>query len=264
LASRVFGPLFKTPTRRFARIAARFENDVVNKGPQTAAANALPGFAMQVSAEGMENIPSEGPVLIVSNHPGGLDSMALVSSIPRLDIAALVSDIPFLNSMPGIRKHVIFVDFKTIGGMNALREAIQHLKEGGSLLLFAHGEVEPDPGIMQGARETIAEWSPSIEVMLRKVPETRLVIATVSNALLKRFIFSPLTRLRRNPAKRQKLGEFIQVIEQMLSPEKLQVRPEITFSKPIKVSALGNEKYLPVIIAKAQEQFDRVALQQRS
>jgi len=255
-ASNLFGPLFRMPTRRFARIAARFENDVVAFDPRVAATHALPKLALQPDPVGIENIPREGPALIVSNHPGALDSIALVSSIPRPDITALVSDIPFLNAMPGIRKHVIFVDFKAIGGMEALREAIAHLQEGGSILLFAHGEVEPDPGFMPGARESIEEWSRSIEVMLRKVPETRLIIATVSDALLPRFINDPLARLRRDPAKRQKLGEFMQVIMQMLSAEKLRVHPRITFSKPLKVSDLGSGKYLPAIIARAQKQLD--------
>jgi hypothetical protein len=212
---------------------------------------------MQATANGIENIPIEGPVLIVSNHPGGLDSIALVSSIPRPDITALVSDIPFLNAMPGIRKYVIFVDFKTIGGMEALREAIAHLQKGGAILLFAHGEVEPDPGFMPGAWESIEEWSRSIEVMLRKVPETKLVISTVSDALLPRFIHHPLTKLRRDPAKSQKLGEVLQVVRQMLSPEKLKVHPRITFSRPMSVDEFGAGRYMPEIIDRAQKQMDR-------
>jgi hypothetical protein len=256
-ASKLFRPLFRSPTSKFARIAARFENDVVDYDPRTAATNALPKLALQPTAEGIENIPLEGPVLIVSNHPGALDSIALVSSIPRPDITALVSDIPFLNAMPGIRKHVIFVDFKAIGGMEALREAIAHLQEGGAILLFAHGEVEPDPGFMLGARESIEEWSRSIEVMLRKVPQTRLVIATVSDALLPRFIHHPFTLLRKAPAKRQKLGEVLQVIMQMLSPEKLRVRPRITFSKSLSVDDLETGMYMPEIIERAQKQMDR-------
>jgi hypothetical protein len=255
-ASKLFGPLFRSPTSKFARIAAHFENDVVEFNPRVAATNALPRLAMKATANGIENIPLGGPVLIVSNHPGGLDSIALVSSIPRPDITALVSDIPFLNAMPGIRKHVIFVDFKAIGGMEALREAIAHLQKGGAILLFAHGEVEPDPGFMPGARKSIEEWSKSIEVMLRKVPETKLVISTVSDALLPRFIDHPVTKLRRDPAKSQKLGEVMQVLMQMLSPEKLQVHPRITFSRPMSVADLRTESYLPVIIERAQKQMD--------
>ena len=257
LASKLLGPLFSLPTRRFARVATRFENDVVAYDPRVAATNALPKLALQPTAVGVGNIPREGPVLIVSNHPGALDSMALVSSIPRPDIAALVSDVPFLHAMEGIRKHVIFVDFETIGSMVALREAILHLQNKGAILLFAHGIVEPDPGFMPGARRSIEEWSSSIEVMLRKVPETRLVIATISNSLLPHFIHHPLTLLRRDPARRQLLGEFLQVIRQMLSPEKLQVRPRITFSKPLKVSDLGYGRYMPEIIERAQKQMDR-------
>ncbi len=254
LMNRIFGPLFRLPTRRFARIAARFENDVAEMGPMAGARNALPRFAMQVSSKGQKNIPLEGPVLIVSNHPGGLDSLALVSQIPRKDLKALVSDIPFLHALDDIQDHVIYVNFKAIGGMAALRTAIEHLHNGGSILLFAHGDVEPDPETMPGAVETISEWSQSVEVMLRKVPETTLVIASVSNVLLSRFITSPITRLRRQPTRKQKLAEFTQVIQQMLSPEKLQVLPHITFSNPGRFDGVC-DKQMPSIIRRAQQQL---------
>ncbi len=92
--------------------------------------------------------------------------------------------------------------------------------------------------------------------MLRKVPKTRLVISTVSDALLPRFIYHPLTKLRREPAKSQKLGEVMQVLRQMLSPEKLQVHPRITFSRPLSVTDLGLGEYLPEVISRAQKQLD--------
>lgn len=255
LMNRIFGFLFRLPTQRFARIAAQFENDVIDVGPMVGARNALPKFAMQVDTRGQENIPTKGPVLIVSNHPGGLDSLALVSQIPRKDITALVSDIPFLHALSGIQKHVIYVNFKAIGGMAALRTAIEHLRNAGAILLFAHGEVEPDPETMSGASETIPDWSQSIEVMLRKVPETALVIATISNVLLSRFVNSPITRLRRQPTRKQKLAEFTQVILQMLSPDRLQVHPHISFSHPMKLDG-GIKKQMPSITQRAQEQLN--------
>lgn len=254
LVNRIFGPIFQIPTRRFARIATQFESDVVKLGPMIGARNALPKFAMQVVSRGQENIPSKGPVLIVSNHPGGLDSLALVSQIPRKDITALVSDIPFLHALERIQKHVIYVNFKAIGGMAALRTAIEHLRNAGSILLFAHGDVEPDPETMSGASETISDWSQSIEIMLRKVPETSLVIATISNVLLSRFIRSPITRLRRQPTRKQKLAEFTQVIWQMLFPDKLRVLPHISFSEPIEQGRAIN-KQMPFIIQRARDQL---------
>jgi hypothetical protein len=254
LLYRIFGPIFQLPTRRFARIAARFESDVAKLGPMMGARKALPRFSMQVVSRGKEHIPPKGPVLIVSNHPGGLDSLALVSQIPRKDITALVSDVPFLYALEGIQKHVIYVNFKAIGGMAALRTAIEHLRNGGSILLFAHGDVEPDPETMSGASETISDWSQSIEIMLRKVPETTLVIATISNVLLSRFINSPITLLRRQPTRKQKLAEFTQVIQQLLSPDKLRVLPHITFSEPIEQDRTIN-KQMPSIIQRATDQL---------
>jgi hypothetical protein len=184
-----------------------------------------------------------------------LDSLALVSQIQRRDIKALVSDIPFLHALVRIQKHFIFVDFKTIGGMAALRAGIDHLRTGGALLIFAHGEVEPDPETMVGAVETMPDWSRSIEVMLRKVPLTSLVIATTSNVLLSKFLNNPITRLRRDPARKQKLGEFMQVIQQLLKPDKLHVSVHMTFSEPIR---FDDTQYgsMSVIIQRAHNQLD--------
>jgi len=63
----------------------------------------------------------------------------------------------------------------------ALRSAIDHLHSGGSLLIFAHGDVEPDPELrFTGAHESILEWSRSVEAMLRKVPQAWLQVTIAS------------------------------------------------------------------------------------
>ncbi len=70
---------------------------------------------------------------------------------------------------------------------NAVRRSIQHLKDGGAVLIFPSGQIDPDPAVLPGAREALEKWSKSIAIMLRRVPETRLVSAITSGVLHEKF-----------------------------------------------------------------------------
>jgi hypothetical protein len=193
---------------------------------------------------------------LVSNHPGGLDSLGIVSCISRNDLRALASDVRFLHHLDYFHRYLYYVDFKSTGGMLALRDAIRHMQSGGALLLFAHGDVEPEPESFPAARDEIARWSPSIEIILRKVPETRLQILTVSGAVQANYLRHPLTLIRREPARRQKLAEFLQVIAAMLMPKARTTLIHITTGMPIMTMKLGMGRWMPNIIQLAQSQMD--------
>ncbi len=55
--------------------------------------------------------------------------------------------------------------------MAAARSGIRHLQNGGALLLFGTGLIDPDPAVYPGAEKEIENWSPSIDLFLRHVPE---------------------------------------------------------------------------------------------
>ena len=117
--------------------------------------------------------------------------------------------------------------------MAALRQAVAHLQAGGALMLFPHGDVEPDPASMPGAHKALGDWSPSVEVLLRKAPQAVLQIVIASGVLLPRFAGSPVVRIRRKPEHRQKLAEIIQVIQQLLFPRSLESRVQPLFGRPV-------------------------------
>jgi hypothetical protein len=255
-AQRLISPFLRNTTRRFGHIAADFYDQVNRLGISQGASVALSRFKHQVQARGPGYIPMVGPLLLVSNHPGGLDSLGIVSCIPRNDLRALASDVKFLHHLDYLQRYLVFVDFKTTGGMLALRDAIAHLQTGGAVLLFAHGDVEPEPESFPDARNEIARWSPSIEIILRKVPNTRLQILTVSGAVQARYLRHPLTWLRREPARRQKLAEFLQVISAILFPKTEITRIHITAGEPAETTQLGEGRWMPGIVQRAQSQMD--------
>ncbi len=248
----IIAPLLRNPATKLAKILADFYDGVVNKSPSQGAIDTLPKFNIEVQRSGHPGMPMSGSHLLISNHPGGLDSVGILSCIPRADIKVLVSDVNLMRKLDYLNRYAIFVDFKTFGGMSALRDAISHLNQGGSLLLFAKGEVEPDPACFPGAVESIEKWSPSLEIMLRKSPTTSVQILSVSGAILPRFAFHPLTRLRRRPETRQKLAEFMQAIASLYYPKKAKTILKIRFSEILSAESIHRESILPYIMKMAQ------------
>ena len=245
-------PLFWWPTARFARVADSFDQAVAQGGISVGAQRVLPDFSLEVSVRGGETMPQQGPLLVVSNHPGAYDSLAIMASIPRRDLAVVLSDVPFLRTLNAAR-FFIFVPPDTTGRAEALRVAIRWLKQGGALLIFAHGQVEPDPAWMPGADLSIQDWSRSIEALLRKAPETCLQLCIASNVLLSRFVHSPLVKIRHQPFARQKLAEFLQVATQMIAPARVKVFPKLSFGKPLGLADLSNTALMPAVIQQARQ-----------
>jgi hypothetical protein len=86
------------------------------------------------------------------------------------------------------------------------------------IINFAHGDVEPDPELSPGASEAIGDWSRSIDIMLRKVPETWLLATIASGVLMPKFMRNPVVKIRKTEARRQKLAEVLQMSRQMVRP----------------------------------------------
>lgn len=238
---RRMGWLFYQPARRFAEIFSRADEETGRSGLFAGGRSLLEDLSVQVQPRGSEYLPANGPLVVVSNHPGAYDSAALASCIPRRDLKIIVYETQFYHALPQISQRMIMAPADPPGRMLALRRAIQHLQEGGAILQFGSGRIEPDPAAASGAEEWFENWSPSLEVMLRKVPGTILVLAITSGVLLRRFAAHPLTYLRRGAINRRRLAEFIQVIYHLMHPGALQIDVQISFSGPICLEELERE-----------------------
>jgi hypothetical protein len=251
-ARRLLGPLFRLPAGRFAGIIARADDEIRSSGLSGGARSVLADFSLRPTVWGAEYVPAEGPLLIVSNHPGAYDSLAIMASVPRKDLKVVISDVGFTRAFAAAREYYIYAPRDTAGRMKALRASIAHLASGGALLLYAHVEVEPDPETSPGASEALRDWSRSIEIILRRVPETRLQVSIASGILMPRFLNSPLVKMRRNAPQRQKLAEFLQVSWQMVSPRSVQPKIHLSFSAPVEGRELPRDGLMPAVIAMAE------------
>jgi len=251
LARRLLGPLFGLPAGRFAGIIVRSDDEIRSSGLPGGARSVLADFGFEPIVWGAERIPKDGPLLVASNHPGAYDSLAIMASVPRTDLKVVISDVGFTRAFAAAGEHFIYAPNTTAGRTRALRASIRHLAGGGALLIYPHTEVEPDPETSPGAREALGDWSRSIEIMLRRVPRTRLQLAIASGILLPRFIESPLVKVRRGPAQRQKLAEFLQVSWQMVFPKRVRPRIHLSFAAPVPGHDLPAGRLMPAVVEMA-------------
>ena len=238
---RNLGWLFRLPTQRFASIFSSADQAARETGLFGAGQELLRNLTVRCQARGLENLPREGPLIVASNHPGAYDSAALAASIPRPDVKIIVYEIPFYHALEHIQQRMIFVNPNPDLRMSALRSAIDHLRSGGALIQFGTGRIDPDPAVQEGSVENLQNWSPSLEIMLRKAPETQLTLAMVSGVLMKRFVHHPLTLLRQDPIARRRIAEFMQVIWQLITRKDPGVTTKISFAPPVATADLQSD-----------------------
>jgi len=242
--------LFEKPAIRLSQLALEFDLRIRQRGILDAFQWVLPYFVKDVTAHNSKMIPRDGPLLVVANHPGTVDSLAIGASLPRKDLKIVSGPTPFTRSLPTFSRHLIYSSPDRHVRTAAVREAIRHLEAGGALLIFPRGRLEPDPAIQRGAGESIGRWSRSAELFRRVVPETRLVVAIASHVLNARFLHQPLAWVRKSPEGRQRVAEFVQTLCQLCFAKRFSVSPRITFSEVHRGSDAD-------VIALAQQTFEQ-------
>ncbi|ETI62333.1 lysophospholipid acyltransferase family protein [Marinomonas profundimaris] len=120
----------------------------------------------------LENIPKDGPVVIVANHPlGAIEGVILADLIGQMrrDVKVLANEM--LKRLPEIRD--LFIGVDVFGGKSAqrtngqaIREAHRHLADGGLLVVFPAGEVSTYPKGEKALADI--EWSQSVAKFLKR------------------------------------------------------------------------------------------------
>jgi hypothetical protein len=258
-ARRRLGGIADRPARRLATLMVEFDRRTRDNGLRDGCRYLLPTFVSHVDYPGAENVPATGPVLVCANHPGAYDGFCMVAGLPRDDIRVLTSDIPFFSALPHVSSHLIQTDTDPYRRLAAVRASIRHLQSGGIVHTFARGFLEPDPlsapGAVDDAIASLQEWSPSLELILRKAPETRVVVAIGGGVVSPRWLRSPLVRYRKTPHQRRKLAEFMQIIYQLLRPGRLLMAPRVAFGPALSPAELmpSEPGALQRIIASARD-----------
>ncbi len=133
-----------------------------------------------VASGSTENIPEEGPVVIVANHPlGAIEGVILADLVGsvRQDVKVLANEL--LKRLPELDDLFIGVDVfngkeSKRTNAKAIRDANRHLADGGLLIVFPAGEVS---SYRKGAKTlTDIEWSKSVAKFVKRHQATTVPI----------------------------------------------------------------------------------------
>jgi len=118
------------------------------------------------------NIPKEGPLVITANHPHGLvDGMVLAELVGRVRTDYKILTRSLLTGVGEIEQFMIPVPFSheedaLKKNLEMRKEAMNHLKDGGVIVLFPSGVVATSETMFGPAVE--AEWNPFTAKMIQR------------------------------------------------------------------------------------------------
>jgi 1-acyl-sn-glycerol-3-phosphate acyltransferase len=238
LAAATLRWLFRSPAKKFARWMLEFDTLVLDSSLPISSRQTLNHFAKDLQVIGKEYVPQNGPVLFLSNHPGMVDTLALFASINRDDLRIIALDRPFLQSLPNIAHHLLFVSENPLERVRVIKRTTAHLRQGGAVLTFPAGKIEPDLQVYPGALDSLENWIDSSGVFLRLAPDTVIVPVLVSGVLWERAVKCLIIKFKSTREDREKFGAALQLLAHIIfnvRPLKIKVR----FAKPINIMEIG-------------------------
>jgi 1-acyl-sn-glycerol-3-phosphate acyltransferase len=183
-----------------------------------------------VAVEGLERVPARGPLLVVANHPGLSDAVALLATLGRDDAWIVTANYPFLRAMRLASRRFLFVSDDRSDRLSAFRRIVSRLREGETVIVFPAGGLEVDPELSRGAAlASLATWSRSIELLARLARGTVVVPAAVSGVVSRSAFDHPLARRRGVPKERQRMATLLQLALPAYQANRVRVR----FGPPI-------------------------------
>lgn len=130
------------------------------------------GVSVKIQPDDLARIPKTGGCIVVANHPyGGLDGIILANLLLQIRPDAKVMANRLLGRIPDLREIMLFVD--VFGGPEAaranarvMRASLDHLKNGGMLVIFPAGEVSS----LDLSRRAVCDpkWSDMVARLVRK------------------------------------------------------------------------------------------------
>lgn len=230
--------LLKTPATKFATLMRSADLKVGSQSLWEAARDLLPQFSGGWNLHKEKEIPKEGPLLVIANHPGNVDSVATLAALERTDVHMVANDRPILRALPNTSEHLFYLDPNDQARFDVLRGLVNLLNDGQTVVLFPSGCLEPDPALYAGGLESLKKWSESLGVLLSKVPETMVQLILTQNVLTKEAWEHPITRLGKTDRRKHQIGMILQIIVQSLF-DRWKLPINMTMPEPIPAESLS-------------------------
>jgi len=172
---------FFAASRPLGETLAQLDHGILPQGLAFSAHRALERFGVELRQSGDDEAALDGPRLLLANHPGAYDALALMSVIARDDLLILAADRGFLRALPRLSQHLVFVGQTPGERAGALKRAVSALRRGGAVLHFPAGEIEPDADFEGDAERLLSRWQPGISALLEACAKVdgRVVLAGV-------------------------------------------------------------------------------------
>ncbi len=150
----------------------------------------------RIASGNLENLPQEGPTIVVANHPfGGLEGLLMIDILlqKRADVRIMANN--FLKRVPELED--IFIGVNPYGhqqavkeNIGAMREGMQWLKAGGVLVIFPAGDVSQFD--FQQLQIADREWDRSVVRMARRTQACVLPVYFVGHNSVPFYLASGL------------------------------------------------------------------------
>lgn len=237
LSARILQKIFLKHAQTFARQMVEFDSVTGNSGLAEGARAVLRHHYDDVRVHGADLIPASG-FLALSNHPGLADSAATFAALNRPDLRIIALQRPFLEALTNLSKQLFYVTDEASSRMSLVRQVSAFLRNGGVVLTYPAGHIEPDPDLHTDAVESLQQWTDSVGVFLRMSLETPILPILVRGVVWKKAITHPLTRIRSTRLDREALAAAFQVFTMMRGKIK-DVRIRVQIGNPIYAKQLG-------------------------
>lgn len=149
----------------------------------------------------LEQIPQEGPTIVIGNHPlAGIDAMsqASITSAVRKKADTLIVLTDSLKELPGIHDNAVLIDVSgtpegKVKNRAARQRIIDHLKNRGCIIMFPSGsnsDMGPNGKLVEPS------WKPGLFDFASEVPEAVIVPMRITGKLSK--LYYQVKELNRN------------------------------------------------------------------
>lgn len=254
--------LCRPPAQALAWQAAAFDRRVGEVGLQAAAQDWLLPYVNRLEIVGVEHVPLSGGMLFAVNHPGLTDALACFAGLARPDMHFVSADRPFIRALTHIAQRTFFVSDRPTERLTVVRQVARFVQQGGAVLICPAGQIEPDPAVMPGARESLATWSDSLGLFVRLAPQSLVVPAVVSGVIYGPALRHPLTRLRRLQKDRERIAATLQAFWQSTGRITRHINVRLEFGAPLPAADLiglgGADRITQAITAAVGSLIDRV------
>ncbi len=151
---------------RFEKTGRFYENTIWEKALE------ILDITLVCSKEDVKRIPATGPVVIVANHPFGfVDGLVLANLVCQVRTDLKILTRAFFASVPDIKENMVAVAFPHEVDSNkkniaVRKEVMEHLADGGVVILFPAGRVATSNTMFGPAEEH--DWNPFTAKMILK------------------------------------------------------------------------------------------------